>query len=92
MSRFLFLSSNADTRSGSPVKHILITEAVTQRKQAPIYMTRGQQHKFHTLIAQEEEEWEQRQQQARPPEPTRPTGGIQSFEEYRQKAQAAGFV
>lgn len=46
---------------GSSIKHILITEAVARRQAPPIYLARGQQGKFHALIAGEEEEWDRRQ-------------------------------
>ncbi|KAI9680335.1 MAG: hypothetical protein M1829_001221 [Trizodia sp. TS-e1964] len=42
---------------GSSIKHILITEAVAQRKSPPLYFARGQQHLFHSKIAAEEERW-----------------------------------
>ena len=46
---------------GSSIKHILITEAVARRRAPLIYLARGQQGKFHALIAAEEEEWDRRQ-------------------------------
>lgn len=39
-----------------------MTESVAQRKTPPIYLARGQQQKFQSLIAAEEEEWDARQQ------------------------------
>lgn len=39
-----------------------MTESVAQRKQPPLYFARGQQHKFHSMIAAEEEEWAVKQQ------------------------------
>jgi ATP-dependent Clp protease ATP-binding subunit ClpX len=39
---------------------VLITEAVAQRKERPIYFPRGQQHKFQSHIAAEEDEWDSR--------------------------------
>lgn len=75
---------------GSPTKHILITQPVAQLKQPPVYLPRGQQHKFHALIAQEEEAWEAQMQGKEN------AGGsaerVQSFEEYRTKSQAAGVM
>lgn len=47
---------------GSSIKHVLVTESVAQRKQPPLYFARGQQHKFHSMIAAEEEEWAVKQQ------------------------------
>lgn len=45
---------------GSTAKYILMTEAVAKREIAPLTFIRGQQHNFHGMIAQEEEEWEKR--------------------------------
>ncbi|KAH8145772.1 uncharacterized protein LAJ45_10249 [Morchella importuna] len=50
---------------GSSIKHVLLTESVAQRKQPPLYFARGQQHKFHSMIAAEEEEWAVKQQRTR---------------------------
>lgn len=74
---------------GSSIKHVLITEAVAQRKTAPIYLARGQQHKFHSLIAAEEEEWDAKMQKAKG---RTEEGGVGSFEEYREKSKAAGVM
>jgi ATP-dependent Clp protease ATP-binding subunit ClpX len=73
---------------GSPTKHILITEATAQRKQAPIYLARGQQGTFHSMIAQEEEEWEARQTKDK--NDGKDDGGVSDFREFREKAMAAG--
>ena len=79
---------------GSSIKHILISEAVAQRKQAPIYLARGQQHKFHSLIAVEEEEWELRMRKVGDEDAggRAAEGGMGSFEEYREKSRAAGVM
>ncbi|KAI9853170.1 MAG: hypothetical protein M1838_000026 [Thelocarpon superellum] len=84
---------------GSSIKYILITEAVAQKKQAPIYLARGQQPTFHSMIAAEEEEWEAKRRPRKEggepgsgdhgggePRPPR----IRNFEQYRQKATASG--
>jgi len=76
------------TSIGSPTKHILITEAVAQRKQAPIYLARGQQGTFHSLIATEEEEWERRR--AEKNGGAEGENGVHNFQEFREKAIAAG--
>ena len=73
---------------GSPTKHILITEAVAQRKQAPLYLARGQQGTYHSLIAKEEEEWENRNVQKNSQKGQ--GDGPHDFREYREKAIAAG--
>ena len=75
---------------GSSIKYILITEAVAQKKQAPIYFARGQQSAFHSLIASEEEEWEARRMRERGD--GREASQIQNFEQYREKAKVAGTV
>ena len=77
---------------GSQIRHVLITESVAQRKVAPVYFVRGQQARFHALIAAEEEEWEMRGS---------PTGGagvagsvseqeVSTFEQYRETFKVAG--
>jgi ATP-dependent Clp protease ATP-binding subunit ClpX len=89
-------------RVGSAIKHILITESVAQRKQAPIYLPRGQQHTFHRMIAAEEEVWARRQRDKDGSKPESGndiskegdgTGGqrFNTFEQYRDKAKVAGF-
>ncbi|KAI9671206.1 MAG: hypothetical protein M1817_003713 [Caeruleum heppii] len=77
---------------GSSIKYILVTEAVAQKKQAPVYLPRGQQSTFHSLIAAEEEEWEARRRGERPKGSGRKTNGVRNFEQYREKAKAAGVV
>lgn len=77
------------------MKHVLITEAVAQRKSAPIYLARGLQHKFHSLISAEEEEWDARMHKSKQPstdedrDRDRARG---SFEEYREKSKAVGVM
>ncbi len=68
---------------------MLLTEAVAQRKTAPIYLGRGQQHKFHSLIAAEEEEWDAKMMQTKKKDNNRVAG---SFEEYRGQNEAAGVM
>ncbi|KAI9814001.1 MAG: hypothetical protein M1827_003465 [Pycnora praestabilis] len=77
---------------GSSVKYILITTLVAQKKTAPIYLGRGQQHKFHSMIATEEEEWEERKRRESGEENQQEQDVVQNFEQYREKAKAAGFV
>ena len=74
-------------RPGSSIKFILVTEAVALKTQAPIYLPRGQQHKFHAMIAAEEEEWEVRQTRGRGE-----VDEVPSFERYREKAKASGVI
>ena len=75
---------------GSSIKYVLITEPVARRKCAPTYLARGQQHKFHSLIAAEEEDWEARQNKARGD--VEGDEGTGTFEEYREKSRAAGVM
>jgi ATP-dependent Clp protease ATP-binding subunit ClpX len=72
---------------GSLTKHILITEAVAQRKQAPISLGRGQQGIFHSMIAQEEEAWEAGKDDGND---GKNDGRVTDFREFREKAMAAG--
>ena len=87
------LAANYDF-SGSSIKHILITEDVAKRKQAPIYLARGQQHRFYAMIAAEEEEWEARMRKTNRNESAQNAPGATtgSFEEYREKSKAAGVM
>ena len=86
---------------GSSIKHVLITEAVAQRKDKPIYFPRGQQLKFQSQIATEEEEWDSRLKNEKDKE----GGGgdakrdlrndgpeVNTFEEFRWKNKAAGVI
>ncbi|CAG8161128.1 unnamed protein product [Penicillium nalgiovense] len=43
---------------GSSVKFVLVTEAVADRKEQPIYLARGQGGRFHAMISAEESHWE----------------------------------
>lgn len=47
---------------GSSVKFVLVTEAVADRKEKPVYLGRGQGARFHAMIAAEESEWEAKMQ------------------------------
>ncbi|KAF2146037.1 uncharacterized protein K452DRAFT_283318 [Aplosporella prunicola CBS 121167] len=71
---------------GSTTKHVLVTREAARRKAPLTYVSRGQQHKFHAMIAKEEEEWE-----AEKARKERKEEDVRSFEQYRQKAQA-GFA
>jgi len=76
--------------TGSPTKHILITEAVAQLKSPPLYFARGQAQAFNDTFTQEEEEWQRRISGKKPAEEP-----IQSFEEYRRRGSvsaAGGFM
>ena len=86
---------------GSGVKYVLVTEAVAQLKDKPIYLQRGMQSRFHHLIAEEEEAWEERKRREggdgeegmweRRARANSEGGAARTFEEYREKVGAAGF-
>lgn len=65
---------------------------------APIYLPRGQQHKFNSLIAAEEEEWDAKMKTEEGGNDDDGggdggvEGGLRSFEEYREKSKAAGVM
>lgn len=67
---------------GSSIKHILVTKAAAQMKQAPTYFARGQQPKFQAMSAAEEENTcaEGGSEEGDDQEMNR----IGSFEEYRE--------
>ena len=83
---------------GSSIKHVLITAAVARRECAPVYLARGQGHKFQAMIAAEEEEFDFKQKPAAGQGSDRGEGrggearAAGSFEEYREKSKAAGFM
>lgn len=85
---------------GSGIKYILISEDVANRKAGAVYFARGQQKQFSNMIAAEEDAWEEKKRResqgesefdARARNNTE-GGAASTFEEYRQKATAAGFV
>ena len=78
---------------GSSIKYVLITEKVAKKEERPVYLGRGQQHKFHAMITEEEEEWDRKMaREEGGKEETAPVEGDSSrtFEEYRGKNTAAG--
>lgn len=83
---------------GSSIRYVLVTENVARREAPPVYMARGQQHKFHGHLAQEEEEWDRKvteEKGEKEGEDGSGTGGegssSASFEEYREKSRVPGF-
>lgn len=85
---------------GSSIKFVLITEDVAQKKAGAVYFGRGQQGKFHEAITAEEEAWEERKRREdagqesefdRRARNNSQGGAARTFEEYREKASAAGF-
>jgi ATP-dependent Clp protease ATP-binding subunit ClpX len=85
---------------GSDIKHIAVTEDVAKRHSPALYFTRDGKTRFHALIAREEEEWEDRKRgeehtesdMERRARANSRGGHATTFEEYRQKAVAAGFT
>lgn len=84
---------------GSGIKYVLVNEDVANRKGGAVYFPRGQQSRFHGMIAAEEEAWEEKKRQENPEETdfeararnNSQGGAAKTFEEYREKATAAGF-
>ena len=80
---------------GSSIKYVLVTDKVAKREIAPMYLARGQQHRFHAMLAEEEEEWDRRMGEGREKD-KRPDGegsdgaSEGSFMEYRERTKAAG--
>lgn len=75
---------------GSSVKFVLVTEAVAERKEKPIYLARGQGGKFHAMISAEESEWEEKTRQGKK-DKAHGDGGdgvhhASNFQEYRKRA------
>ncbi|KAF2767487.1 P-loop containing nucleoside triphosphate hydrolase protein [Teratosphaeria nubilosa] len=86
---------------GSGVKYVLITEDVAERKAGAMYFYRGELGRFQQVAAAEEEAWEERLRREwgdgeseweRRGRVNSEGGAATTFEEYRQKATAAGFV
>lgn len=85
---------------GSGVKYVLITEEVAERKCGALYFIRGELGRFQAASAAEEEAWEDRQNKEYGGESSFEAraknnsqgGAAKTFEEYREKATAAGFV
>lgn len=86
---------------GSSIKHIAVTEDVARRKSAAVCFSRDGKASFHGLIAKDEEEWEEKRRIAEGGEETTwekrarlnsEGGHATTFEEYRQRAHAAGFT
>jgi ATP-dependent Clp protease ATP-binding subunit ClpX len=85
---------------GSATRYILVTEDVARLKAAPVYLRRGEQARFHHLIAEEEEAWEERRRREeggaesemeRRARVNSEGGAARTFEEYREKVAGAGF-
>ncbi|KXT17275.1 hypothetical protein AC579_530 [Pseudocercospora musae] len=86
---------------GSGIKYVLINEDVAERKSGAVYFARGQQTQFRNMIAEEEEAWEEKKRREEGASESEFEararnnsigGAAKTFEEYREKATAAGFV
>ena len=88
---------------GSGIKYVLVHEDAATRRSPVLYFARGQQSRFHSMIAAEEEEWEERRRRRENERESEHEfdararnnsvgGAAKTFEEYREKASAAGFV
>lgn len=80
---------------GSSVKFVLVTEAVAERKEKPIYLARGQGGRFHAMIAAEESQWEEKTRKEKKERDKNAKAQnhshdgaqhISSFQEYRKRA------
>ncbi|KAN0067980.1 P-loop containing nucleoside triphosphate hydrolase protein [Elaphomyces granulatus] len=77
---------------GSSVKFVLVTEAVASRQEKPVYLARGQSGRFHSMIAAEESEWEEKMQREKKRRQATGAEGqppISSFEDYRNRSKSA---
>jgi len=86
---------------GSGVKYVLITEDVANKRSGALYFVRGELGRFQASSAAEEEAWEERLRREdkegeseweRRARVNREGGAARTFEEYREKSAAAGFV
>ncbi|KAF7195412.1 ATP-dependent clpX-like chaperone, mitochondrial [Pseudocercospora fuligena] len=86
---------------GSGIKYVLINEDVAERRSGAVYFARSQQIQFRNMIAEEEEAWEERKRREEGASESEFEararnnsigGAAKTFEEYREKATAAGFV
>ena len=88
---------------GSSIKFVLVTEDAAEKRAGALYFGRGQQAKFLAAIADEEAAWEERRRRAEEADGVGESeferrarnnsrgGAARTFEEYREKASAAGF-
>ncbi|KAF2722114.1 hypothetical protein K431DRAFT_284315 [Polychaeton citri CBS 116435] len=89
---------------GSGVRFVLIDREVAARKKGAVYFGRGEGARVRMAVAREEEEWEEECRREREEEESdegdlwtkrarnnSKGGAARTFEEYREKASAAGF-
>jgi len=79
---------------GSGVKYVLVDEEAVERRGPARYFYRGEMGAFQRRYVEEEEAWEERRAEGEASDGRR-RGGVAAtttFEEYRQKVSAGGFV
>ncbi|KAI7214430.1 ClpX, ATPase regulatory subunit [Hortaea werneckii] len=86
---------------GSGVKSVLVTEDVARKRTGAVFFGRGEGEEFRVCWAREEERWEEermrREREEEDGEMEKRArnnsrgGAARTFEEYREKASAAGF-
>ncbi|RMY22634.1 hypothetical protein D0867_02597 [Hortaea werneckii] len=88
---------------GSGVKSVLVTEEVARKQRGVVFFGRGEGEEFRGLWAREEERWEVEEERRKREEEegegemekrarnNSRGGAARTFEEYREKASAAGF-
>lgn len=90
---------------GSGIRFVLIDREVAERKKGAVYFGRGDGARVRMAVAREEEEWEEECRRKREEEEEDDDGDLwtkrarnnskggaaRTFEEYREKASAAGF-
>ncbi|KXL49464.1 hypothetical protein M433DRAFT_75279 [Acidomyces richmondensis BFW] len=80
---------------GSGVKYVLVDEEVADRRGPAKYFYRGEMGAFQRRYVEEEEAWEERKGEGETSGGRRrgaAAAGTTTFEEYRQKISAGGFV
>ncbi|KAJ5623915.1 hypothetical protein N7510_000224 [Penicillium lagena] len=80
---------------GSSIKFVLVTQAVAERQEKPIYLARGQGGRFHAMISAEESQWEEKTRRDKKGQEKKKGKGqnggdasqnASSFQEYRKRA------
>jgi ATP-dependent Clp protease ATP-binding subunit ClpX len=78
---------------GSSVKFVLVTEAVAERKEQPIYLARGQGGRFNAMISAEENQWEAKRHGEKKPRDQKTEtqddadgSNVSDFREYQNRA------
>ncbi|KAJ5445525.1 ATPase AAA-2 [Penicillium cf. griseofulvum] len=78
---------------GSSVKFVLVTQAVAERKEQPIYLARGQGGRFNAMISAEESQWEAKkrgekknQNQKTETQDDADGSNVSDFQEYQNRA------